>query len=676
MNFAKGILESRKQHYKALKDVLRPLPLSTPTSIEVGLHRYIRVTLLDANHCTGAVMFLIEDPRDAILYTGDIRAEVWWVNSLVRNPIILPYTIGIKRLNKIYLDTTFAIDDERYRRFQSKAAGIKELLDKVARYPPHTVFHFHAWTFGYEDVWIALSSALHTQIHVDDYKRRLYGSLVPEYPSQYQQHEGPALVGFTIGNHFQRGCLTKDNSVRLHSCEHGTGCPSSSSSGTVYITPVTNSGGNGEVLSEKGAGGGGGDLLQTHGYVELSDQTLTSMLIDLCEERIEDPTTRSRLRDIITQALGNEDQVISLDAICPSYSEDDIKLDDFVANLIRYADSNDRGKSQEIQGLSTQEGNWDRSLPSRIQFPYARHSSYEELCELVTAFRPNDIFPCTTDWQEWSWDKGVECLFGHLCSGKVFAHDRAMAGLESARKSAHNRRRSLSSTEYEEPNSFPILVSGAPKIQDEATPEPPASARQDHPYYTDEVGVRLPKRKIAEIRRCFERPLKAVKALERLDHRSLDLPAPGSQAENGHCQEVASQAPFNDGDLQELARYRSFSMRQQLPGTQSEPIELSDDGSLMLNSQDPGGVVLDASLQPEIRTEADLNNQVEVESQLSLSDTAFESQRTNLGPLERDAQVQSRKHAYRAARDLDGAWAEDLSLVSLCADQQGKDLEL
>jgi hypothetical protein len=33
----------------------------------------IQVTLFDANHCAGAVMFLIEDQGNAILYTGDIR---------------------------------------------------------------------------------------------------------------------------------------------------------------------------------------------------------------------------------------------------------------------------------------------------------------------------------------------------------------------------------------------------------------------------------------------------------------------------------------------------------------------------------------------------------------------------------------------------------------------------
>lgn len=53
--------------------IQRPIPLDTPTEIELTPRLSIRVTLLDANHCTGAVMFLIEGDGQAILYTGDIR---------------------------------------------------------------------------------------------------------------------------------------------------------------------------------------------------------------------------------------------------------------------------------------------------------------------------------------------------------------------------------------------------------------------------------------------------------------------------------------------------------------------------------------------------------------------------------------------------------------------------
>lgn len=105
MNFATGILESRQQTYKHLRKLLKPIPLETPTDIELVPGRSIRVTLLDANHCVGACMFLIEGDGKAILYTGDIRAEPWWVNALTRNPVMLPYACNGKALPQKQLDT-------------------------------------------------------------------------------------------------------------------------------------------------------------------------------------------------------------------------------------------------------------------------------------------------------------------------------------------------------------------------------------------------------------------------------------------------------------------------------------------------------------------------------------------------------------------------------------------
>ncbi len=105
-------------------------------------------------------MFLIEGDGRAILYTGDIRAEPWFVNALARNPCLIEYTSGLKMLDCIYLDTSFSEDIA----FPTKAEGLAELLRKISKYPPTAEFHFAAWTFGYEEVWIALSRALRSQV--------------------------------------------------------------------------------------------------------------------------------------------------------------------------------------------------------------------------------------------------------------------------------------------------------------------------------------------------------------------------------------------------------------------------------------------------------------------------------------------------------------------------------
>jgi len=96
--------------------------------------------------------------------------------------------MGIKRLSSLYLDTSCASRENLYQDFITKvksfcvynpqqhkliiaqAEGIKELIEKIMKYPKDTTFHFNTWTFGYEDVWVALSAAFNTKAYTILYK--------------------------------------------------------------------------------------------------------------------------------------------------------------------------------------------------------------------------------------------------------------------------------------------------------------------------------------------------------------------------------------------------------------------------------------------------------------------------------------------------------------------------
>jgi len=86
----------------------------------------------------------------------------WFVDSLTRNPFLIQYTSGLKIIDCIYLDTS----NTEPITFPTKVEGLKELLQKVSKYPPDTTFHFDAWTFGYEEVWMALSRALQSPVRI------------------------------------------------------------------------------------------------------------------------------------------------------------------------------------------------------------------------------------------------------------------------------------------------------------------------------------------------------------------------------------------------------------------------------------------------------------------------------------------------------------------------------
>ena len=155
---------------------------------------------------------------------------------------------------------------------------------------------------SYEDVWIALSKALgskvrplfsldhptrpdpNRQIHVDEYKMLMFRSLVVTNsdnkfaPSSHLCPEAPALVGFMCGNTHHSGCLTSDESVRLHSCEKGNYCDTVKSSRVVWIRPIITRLPDGQAVAEAGVGGGGDDLEREAELDYLSPDDVASLV--------------------------------------------------------------------------------------------------------------------------------------------------------------------------------------------------------------------------------------------------------------------------------------------------------------------------------------------------------------------------------------------------------------
>lgn len=423
INYAKGILEARVQTFKHLKNLLKPLPLDTPTTLELAPGSHLQVTLLDANHCPGSVMFLIEDDRHAILYTGDIRSEPWHVNAIARNPAVVAYTHGIRTLDKIYLDTSFIQNVP----FQTKADGIAELIHKVSLYPDDTIFHIQAWTYGYEQVWVALAKALKSRIHVDEYKMRIFSSLVAKTSNDrfsssiHLCPEAPALAGYVCGNTPHPGCLTKDENVRLHSCERGNFCSVVRNSDVVFIQPVIAHLANGAEIAEVGVGGGGDDLERDAELGPLSPQDIEAVLALVDEKASMSKESRAKLQSLL-EVAASTGRNTSLDIDIASFGE---KQEAAIMDAFRSIGQKRNTRSDPATEASTSD-----PLPRKITFPYSRHSSYQELCHLVHAFRPLDVWPCTVDPTDWLRDNiSIRSLFGDYCSGDVFVHDLEMERL-------------------------------------------------------------------------------------------------------------------------------------------------------------------------------------------------------------------------------------------------------
>lgn len=221
--------------YPLNSKLLRPLSFDVAHMLQIGNSK-ISVTLIDANHCIGSCMFLFQNASgDAVLYTGDMRAEPIFVNNLVNNPVFLPFIEdGSKRLTSIYADTTFAYRGRPYLTMPSNSQGIRTLVSLLRLYPPNAVFFFNTMTIGYEKGILQVASSIGEKVHVDSYSYLLIQTAA--------RHDTICRLLLAY--------LTKDPlEARFHFCKKAAGCASRHDRGTVFLTPVINK--SVEVVAEQ-----------------------------------------------------------------------------------------------------------------------------------------------------------------------------------------------------------------------------------------------------------------------------------------------------------------------------------------------------------------------------------------------------------------------------------------
>lgn len=139
----------------------------------------------------------------------------------------------------------------------------------------------------------------------------LYRSLV-QIPGNRGVSEAPALCGFELGNRAVTGCLSSNESSRIHSCEPGVSCPAARGANVVYIVPIVNRTTGGAEIPEVGAGGGIGDLYQTH-ELELPDEFALAELEKLCLKHVQDKEVLSHIRNSLVDAFRSRKKALSLD---------------------------------------------------------------------------------------------------------------------------------------------------------------------------------------------------------------------------------------------------------------------------------------------------------------------------------------------------------------------------
>ncbi|XP_053174216.1 5' exonuclease Apollo [Scomber japonicus] len=114
----------------------------------------LTVTLIDANHCPGSVMFLFEGYFGSILYTGDFR----YSPSMLREPCLRTNTT----IDVLYLDNT---NCDPNRSLPSRQRATQQIKEIIRSHPNHNVV-IGVYALGKESLLLELAMEFKTWIEV------------------------------------------------------------------------------------------------------------------------------------------------------------------------------------------------------------------------------------------------------------------------------------------------------------------------------------------------------------------------------------------------------------------------------------------------------------------------------------------------------------------------------
>ena len=327
---------------------------------------------------------------------------------------------------------------------------------------------------------------------------------------------------------------------------------------------------------------------------------------------------------------------------------------------------------------------------------------------MVKAFEPVDVYPCTIDEDYLDLSVSIASLFGHLCFGTTFAHDEEMELLASQRETLKRGTndldsQSMPSSGEESVNrrgtsTLPSVLGSESDSESHAlndldrVPKRPRTSPPFLRYQRGDPKMSLPT-EVPTLRQSFPRLKRSFgRYLSQSRRENLSAPTKSSNPDSndistyiGTSQTAlfSNHGPFVAPNLRIDTRANTvgneYSANRQVgvrPGTQAEPIELSDGDPPSQGNQD-GDFLLDELPEPDDVPGASCESQLVSETQVTISDTVFESQSPrNSNPDSRAVRLQQRKEAYKAAKESSGSWGVDHGLISSSAHHGNEEIEL
>lgn len=163
-----GNLLKRKLHVQ--EQYIHPLPVDTECMVNG-----VKVVLLDANHCPGAVMILFYLPNgNVILHTGDFRADPTMERSLLAG----------QKIHTLYLDTTYCSPEYSFPSQQEVIQFAINTAFEAVTLNPRTLVVCGTYSIGKEKVFLAIADVLGSKVGMSQEKYKTLQCLnIPEMNS-------------------------------------------------------------------------------------------------------------------------------------------------------------------------------------------------------------------------------------------------------------------------------------------------------------------------------------------------------------------------------------------------------------------------------------------------------------------------------------------------------------
>ncbi|XP_066500397.1 5' exonuclease Apollo [Hoplias malabaricus] len=185
----------------------------------------LTVTLIDANHCPGSVMFFFEGYFGTILYTGDFR----YIPSMLREPCLRNNTT----IDVLYLDNT---NCDPTRSLPSRERASQQIKEIIRSHPNYTVV-IGIYALGKENLLVQLAMEFKTWVEVDVERMEILREL--EFPDVFTTEPGAGRIRAVAQSEITASSLLAWNKKQPTIAIIPTSRPMVSCHQNVYVVPYS-----------------------------------------------------------------------------------------------------------------------------------------------------------------------------------------------------------------------------------------------------------------------------------------------------------------------------------------------------------------------------------------------------------------------------------------------------